>query len=111
MLMPEFRGMSKISTLVFLTGESHGQRTWWAIVHRVRKVADTAEASLAHNACITVAMFVVNLGSCIPFDTRDILEAGLAWLYPWRVWLSFQGTEPPNSSSRKLNLLKRNTSF
>ena len=30
-------------TLVFLPGESHGQRTWWATVHGVAKDSDMTE--------------------------------------------------------------------
>ena len=87
---------------------------WWATVHGVAK-CQTWLKQLSTHTCITVGMFAwVNLGSHIPFDTRDILEVGLAWLYPWRVWVITQGTQclpsPPQPGSwicwRKHKLLK-----
>ena len=71
--------------------------TWWAIVRRIAK-CQTQLMQLGTHACIAVAMFAwVDLGSYIAFDTKDILEVGLAWLYPWRVWVITQGTQSPPS--------------
>ena len=86
---------------------------WWATVHRVAK-CQTRLKQLSTYACITVAMFAwVNLGSHIPFATRDILEVGLAWPYPWRVCYHSEYPEPPSPLQpgswicwRKYKLLK-----
>ena len=36
---------AQLPTLIYLRGESHGQRAWQATAHRVRKESDMTEAT------------------------------------------------------------------